>query len=200
MAAGPKHERDLSETIRRSPWLIDLLCFLETQAPTQTSVGAGAIAAQVWNAHHGFDGKHGIKDIDVVYFDPHDLSKTAEEELERRLEDSFATLRLPFDVKNQARVHIWYREKFGYEIPAYPNLEAAVATWPTTATAVAISFAKNELNIVAPLGLEDLLNCIVRPNKRQITEEIYERKVARWRQVWPDLHYLAWDWEKTAQA
>lgn len=32
-----------------------------------------------------------------------------------------------------------------------------------------------------------------RPNKRQITAEIYDGKVARWRQHWPELTIIPWD-------
>jgi probable phosphoglycerate mutase len=38
-----------------------------------------------------------------------------------------------------------------------------------------------DCSICAPFGLDDLLGLIVRPNPRQITREIYEVKVARWR-------------------
>jgi len=193
MVFQPEHRFDLTNLIRRTQWLMDLLSFLEAHGPTQASVGAGAIAAQVWNDSHRNDDRHGIKDIDVVYFDPDDPIKSSEEELEETLASAFAPLGLPFDVKNQARVHLWYREKFGYEIPPYPDLKSAVATWPTTATAVAVNTSQGDLNIIAPFGLDDLLGGTVRPNKTQITEDIYERKVARWRDVWPDLQFLSWD-------
>jgi uncharacterized protein len=44
----------------------------------------------------------------------------------------------------------------------------------------------------APFGLDDLFGLIVRPNKRQITEAIYQAKLIRWRSIWPRLDYLPW--------
>jgi len=34
---------------------------------------------------------------------------------------------------------------------------------------------------------------VVRANKKQITREIYEKKIARWGTLWPDLEIIAWD-------
>ncbi|MGV1990112.1 hypothetical protein ACQZ5N_26190, partial [Agrobacterium sp. 22-221-1] len=33
----------------------------------------------------------------------------------------------------------------------------------------------------------------VRPNKKQITREIYETKVDRWIKLWPELAIVGWD-------
>lgn len=43
------------------------------------------------------------------------------------------------------------------------------------------------------LKLNDLLGLIVRPNKVQITKEIYEKKVLRWKTNWPDLNVIPWN-------
>ena len=48
------------------------------------------------------------------------------------------------------------------------------------------------LHVFAPYGLSDLLGLIVRPNKKQITQAIYDAKVKKWRDRWPDLHFVAW--------
>jgi len=102
---------------------------------------------------------------------------------------------LKFDVKNQARVHLWYASKFGYETPPYPSIEAAISTWPTTATTVAVSKVNGKTHLIAPFGIEDLMSHTVRPNKAQITEEIYLSKVVRWKKHWPFLKILPWDAE-----
>lgn len=47
-------------------------------------LGAGCIAQTVWNARHGFDLTFGIKDDDLVYCDPDDLTAEAEHDAERR--------------------------------------------------------------------------------------------------------------------
>lgn len=39
-------------------------------------------------------------------------------------------------------------------------------------------------------GTDDLLDLVVRPNRVQITADIYATKVERWRRVWPLLQIL----------
>jgi len=41
--------------------------------------------------------------------------------------------------------------------------------------------------------LTDLFGMIVRPNKTQITRELYEAKTERWTRLWPNLQRLTWD-------
>ena len=143
----------LGEVLRRSPALeLGDYC-----------VGAGAVCQSVWNAQEGLPPLHGISDVDLVYFDP-DLSYEKEDRVIHRVQEAFRDLPVAFDVKNQARVHFWYRDHFGSDIAPYPSLEAAIATWPTTATAVGVRLEGEELKVIAPFGLDDLFGRIVRPN------------------------------------
>lgn len=71
--------------------------------------------------------------------------------------------------------------------------EAAINTWPTTATAIGVRKTGEEWNIYAPFGLNDLFGMVVRANKTQITKEIYEKKVNRWTQRWPGLTVIPWE-------
>ena len=154
---------------------------------------AGAVAQTVWNAALGKPPDHGIRDIDIVYFDSDDLTVDGETRAEQRIRSLFADLPVAFDVKNEARVHLWYAAKFGRAIPPYRSTEDAIATFPTTATAIGIRPAGEGLHVSAPFGLTDLLGLVVRPNKAQVTPQIYEAKVARWRELWPGLDIRPWD-------
>jgi hypothetical protein len=154
---------------------------------------AGCLAQTVWNARFGLPAAHGISDIDLVYHDPSDLSEEAEQEHAERIRQAFPEIDLWIDVKNEARVHMWYASKFGYTIPPYTTVFDAIDTFPTTATSVGIRPTKEGREVYAPFGLDDLMYGVVRPNKAQITQEIYDAKVARWLQMWPDLTVVAWD-------
>jgi hypothetical protein len=156
---------------------------------------AGALAQTFWNNAFGLPLAHGIADVDIVYFDADDLSEEAELRHSRRIRDLFAELPLRIDVKNEARVHLWFEAKFGQTIPPYVSTADAISTFPTTATAIGIQRTMTQLRLVAPYGLDDLLDLIVRPNKKQITRSVYEAKVARWLTLWPRLHVLSWDLE-----
>jgi len=49
------------------------------------------------------------------------------------------------------------------------------------------------LDLYAPFGVDDLLSLIVRPNRRQITRDIYLAKLRRWQACWPVLTIVPWD-------
>lgn len=153
----------------------------------------GAIAQTAWNAEFGLPSEHGIADFDLVYFDAHDLSPESEEFQAARIRALFPDIGMWIDVKNEARVHLWYPAKFGYAIEPYRSSEHAISTFPTIAGSVGVRPGKSELDVFAPFGLDDLIAHVVRPNKAQITKSIYDAKVARWRACWPALTIVEWD-------
>ncbi|WP_199617579.1 nucleotidyltransferase family protein [Paenibacillus alkalitolerans] len=156
-------------------------------------IGAGCITQSIWNHLCGFPVNGGISDIDFVYYDP-DLSYDKECEVIDNVKGLLVDIPLRIDIKNQARVHLWYEQHFGYPINPYSSLEEAINTWPTTATAIGLRRnANGTFRVYAPFGLNDLFGLIVRANKAQITKEIYEKKVHRWKSNWPDLTVIPWD-------
>ena len=156
-------------------------------------IGAGCIAQTVWNHFHGFDPESFINDIDLVYFDSVDLSFEAEDGFIRKAAEYFKGFSIPIDIKNQARVHLWFEDKFGYNIAPYQSITDAVKTWPTTSTTVAVRPDGASYEVYVPYGLEDLFSLSIKPNKVQITREICETKCKRWRKHWPRLKIIPWD-------
>jgi hypothetical protein len=174
----------INEVLRRAP---------DLQVPNWY-LGAGCVAQTVWNAAHGFEPSFGIKDYDLVYYDSSDLSSESENDYAAKAARLFRDLDVAIDVKNEARVHLWHEQHFGYKIAPYESVERAISTWPTTATSVAITRGVDgTLRLCAPFGLNDLLGLIVRPNKTQITRQIYQAKIARWVGLWSRLQILSWD-------
>ena len=155
-------------------------------------IGAGCIAQTVWNYQTGLELMNGISDIDFVYYDGTDLSFDAENEKIRQITEIITPHIISLDIKNQARVHLWYKEHFGYDIKPYDSIENAINTWPTTATSVGVRLENTELKVYAPFGLNDLFGMIIRANKTQITEETYTQKVKKWSAVWPSLTIIPW--------
>lgn len=155
-------------------------------------IGAGCITQTVWNYQLGFELTHGISDYDVVYYDGSDLSAEAELIFAKRLKNAVNRSNINLDVNNQARVHLWYKEYFGYDISPYRSVEEAINTWPTTATSVGVRIESGKLKVYAPFGLNDLFGLIVRANKAQITKKIYMDKVHKWSAKWPSLKILPW--------
>ena len=151
---------------------------------------SGSLLAQAhWNETFGFPALHGMHDADIIYFDADDLSEAAEQRAAGRIAALFADMPVRVDVKNEARVHLWYPGKFGRAIAPYRSARDATTTFPTTVSAIAI----NDRAIAAPFGLDDLFAPVVRGNATLIDAAFYAHKCARWRQCWPDLTILPWD-------
>jgi hypothetical protein len=182
----------LSKILRLNDELYSLMERVSSIGMQNYYFGAGCIAQTVWNYQSGVDLSNGISDIDFVYYDGSDLSSQAENEVKKRLSDVIPPCKVEIDINNQARVHLWYKEHYGYDIKPYSSLESAINTWPTTATAVGVRLDNAEIKVYAPFGLNDLFGMIVRANKAQITEEIYMKKVHKWSAIWPSLVIVPW--------
>ena len=154
---------------------------------------AGCLAQTVWNERFGFAPDYGISDIDLVYFDASDLTEAGETAQAERVRELFPDLGVWIDVKNEARVHLWYKAKFGYSITPYSSTINAIDTFPTTATTVGIRPKSSGAEVYSTFDLNDLFSGVVRANKRQITRAIYEAKVSKWLARWPDLEVVSWD-------
>jgi hypothetical protein len=72
----------LEQIMRLNPVTRRLLDTLPALQLPSWYVGAGAVAQTVWNHVHGFAPNHGLKDYDVVYFDPGDLTLDGEQAVE----------------------------------------------------------------------------------------------------------------------
>jgi hypothetical protein len=154
-------------------------------------LGAGCISQTVWNYKFGLDLNNGINDYDLVYFDESDTSYEAEDKYIQEGKKLFGDI--PVEIRNQARVHLWYKKHFGGEIDQYKSAEDAISTWPTTSNAIGIRIDEGgNFKIFSPFGLDDLMGLVVRANKTKITKEIYMKKVDRWTKVWPKLTVIPW--------
>ena len=191
--AGFEHDAArLEHMVRASPILGPIVRQWTSIALPDCWLVAGALAQTVWNDAFGLPPGHGFSDVDLIYFDGTDLSEASETRHGERIRDRFAELPVWIDVKNEARVHLWYASKFGYAIAPYTSAAQAITTFPATTTAIGIQPAPAGMSIAAPFGLSDLFNLTVRPNMAQITRPIYEAKVTRWRAVWPGLTIVDW--------
>ncbi|RQO53507.1 hypothetical protein DBR47_23810 [Paucibacter sp. KBW04] len=159
-------------------------------------IGAGVLRNLVWDALHGKSpadsSAHVMSDVDVVFFDASDLSPEREAALQARLSQCMPTL--PWEVSNQARVHLWFESCFGHAVPPLTSLHEAVASWPEYATAVAVWLDEaDRLHVLAPHGLSDLFSCTVRRNPIRVSVETYHQRVSqkRYAERWPRVRVLA---------
>jgi hypothetical protein len=156
-------------------------------------LAAGCLYQTVWNVLTGQPPEAGILDYDLVYFDASDLSWEAEDAVIRAGDKVFAGLPAPVEIRNQARVHLWYEEKFGAPCPPHASSEAAIDTYEATPACLGVRLESGgRWRIYAPYGLSDVFNLVARPNPVLATRQVYETKTARWRGQWPGLTVIPW--------
>ena len=154
-------------------------------------VGAGGVNQTVFNYYHGYEGDYGIKDYDIVYFDE-DTSYEAEDVIIKDLEKRLKDIDIVSDIKNQARVHIWYNPKYGTNREPYTSCEDAVSSWGSTVTCIGIRKENGQLIVYCPYGLNDLFSLTIRPVKRYFDKESYEARSKRWKAKWDKLNIVEW--------
>lgn len=182
----------LQDALRQNPVAQKLMAIAAELALPDWYFGAGGVAQTVWNLRHGFEPAEGLKDYDLVYFDPDDRHAEDDEAVERLVGDRLADPGVVLDVKNEARVHLWYAERFGRRVDPYGSTEEAIATWPTTASSVGVRQDDRGFVVCAPFGLSDLLGMVARPNKAIVSRDVYDEKVSRWAARWPRLRVIPW--------
>lgn len=153
---------------------------------------AGVLFQTVWNSLTGRAPGTGVRDADFFYFDP-DLSWEAEDAVIRAGADLFGDLPVPVEIRNEARVHLWYAEHFGVPARAFTSSTDAVDSFAAVCCAVAVKVEDGWPQVYAPFGFDDLFGLVVRPNPRLAPRHVYESKAARWLQHWPELTVLPWD-------
>jgi hypothetical protein len=155
-------------------------------------LGAGCINQTVLNYYHNFDLDYGIKDYDIVFY-IEDTSYEAEDVIIKDLTKKLNKLNLEFDIKNEKRVPIWYKEKFGESKGPYKTLEDAISKWCSTITCIGVRLENNNLIVCCPYGLNDLFSLIVRPIKEEFNEKDYIKKTTSWKKKWKLLKIKEWN-------
>lgn len=181
MCQGPRpgDSARLAELLSGEPWIMRALTAVAASGLPDAWIGAGAIRDVIWGTLYGRFSPASVRDIDVVYFDEADLSSerdvTAQETLSRLAD-------LPWEATNQAAVHTWYHEYFGGSpVESFSCVHDAVATWPETATCVAVRLGQDGLEVCAPHGLADLLGGVWRVNPVRVTPEVSRERLKRQR-------------------
>jgi uncharacterized protein len=181
----------LEALVRSTPWLLEALRAARDVDPPDWLVGGGVLRNLVWDRLHGRSRPAPPRDVDLAFFDPTRLDPTRDAEIEAALASRLPGI--PWDAKNQAAVHTWYDRVFGPQVPPLRSAADGVATWPETATAVAVRLhADDRLEIVAPCGLEDLFSLVCRRNPRRVTVDHYRRRVLdkRITERWPEVEIV----------
>jgi len=181
-------ETRLERIVRNAPALMQVLRTVRDLDLPDWLLMSGAIYQRVLNDLTGRDPDYGVKDYDVAYFDPSDISYEAEDVVIRRVAAAFEPpLRDQVEVRNQARVHLWFEGKFGEPYAPLAHSAESVERFVSPLFAVAVRLdAADRLIVLAPFGLEDLFSLTLRPNPHRPTRNfarVAAGIVARWPEV-----------------
>ena len=173
-------ENQLIEIIERDAWMINVLKIVRDLSLNDCWIGAGFVRNKIWDEKHA-KNRTDLNDIDVIYFDNANSSKIFDLQIEEKLKKQAPGLN--WSVKNQSRMHI----RNGQD--QYTNCNEAISFWPETATAVAVKInSKDQIEHIAPYGLNDLFNLLVKPTPK-FDLDVYNTRIQekRWKEKWDKL-------------
>jgi hypothetical protein len=183
----------LRSVLSQNEVLTDVMASAATLELPGWYVTAGCLFQTVWNVVTGRPPTNGIKDYDVFYFDRSDLSWAAEDAVIKAGQEVFTGLPAEVEIRNEARVHLWYEQKFGIACPPHESTEAAIDCFAATTCCLGVRLGSDGgWRVYAPHGLSDVFNLVLRPNPVLAPREVYETKAARWKEEWPELTVLPW--------
>jgi hypothetical protein len=179
----------LEAIVRASPRLMRVLEIARELDLPDWRIVSGAVYQTVWNALTGRDADYGLRDFDLFYYDASDLSYAAEDVVIRRAAAAFpADLASLVEVRNQARVHLWFEDHFGEPYAPLGCSDEALGRFVAPAFAVGVRLERDgRLDVAAPLGLDDLFAMRIRPNPTRGLAAGWAKVVASARARWPEL-------------
>lgn len=179
----------LTKIVFASPGLSDRLKRARDWDLPDWWIVSGAVYNTVWNHLTGRPDMFGVKDVDLFYFDE-DRSWEAEDQLIKE-----ATRRFPGDppveLRNQARVHLWYPERFGAAYPELTRSVEAIDLFATITHCVGLRLT-DDLEIYAPHGLDEIFSFRLTPNTILNNRKTHEEKGKRQTALWPELALVPW--------
>jgi hypothetical protein len=153
---------------------------------------AGCLFQTVWNLQAGRPPEHGIKDHDIFYFDPEDLSAAGEERVQRRVDAALGPLGVPVEVKNQARVHLWYEKYYGFPYPKLVSAKDGIDRFLIPSTCVGLRSTETGFDVYSPNGLDLVYAGELWPNPLTPHLSLFREKAASYSR--------RWDWLKMREA
>ena len=173
--------------VLRNPVNATILARLADLGTDDAWLVSGALFQTVWNVITHRAPEHGIRDYDVFYFDP-DTSWDAENVVIERAKHVFADVDAAIEIRNQARVHLWYEAKYGMPYPPLTRTTDGIDRFLMPNAQVGICRNREGHRVYAPQGFDDIAAMIVRPNRTpNFRQSAYLEKAERWKTLWPEI-------------
>jgi hypothetical protein len=154
----------------------------------QCHLVAGCLFQALWNQRSGREAGADVADYDVFYFDDIDPSWEAEDAAIQRAQSLLADLGVRVEIRNQARVHLWYPSRFGHPYPQLRSAREGIDHYLVECTCVGIAVDTGEL--YAPNGLDELAEGVLRINPRMALPDLFQAKARSYQSRWPWLRVM----------
>ncbi len=151
---------------------------------------SGCLVQSVWNTLTDRPIAYGINDYDVFYFDS-DTSWNAEDRAIKQFDPIASELNVTIQVRNPARVHLCYQQKFGSPYPQLKCSTEGIDRFLTRNTKIGIRRDGGYYEVYAPDGFDDVAGLLITPNRSANFSRLrYLEKAARWQSLWPELRLI----------
>jgi uncharacterized protein len=159
----------LTAIVRGAPSLMQVLATVRALDLPDWLIMSGAIYQPVLNNLTRRVPDYGVRDYDLGYFDASDISYEAEDVIIRRVAAALdEPLQSAVEVRNQARVHVWFESHFGEPYTPLSCTAQALERFVSPMFAVGVRLDDDDrLHVAAPFGLADLFALRLRPNPRR---------------------------------
>ena len=187
----------LKEIIRSYPDLMDVFRRARDLDLPDHWIVSGAIYNNVWNYLTERPAMTGVKDIDIFYFDDRDLSYAAEDAVIKKADQVFKGCQPPVEVRNQARVHLWYKDHFGEDYSPLKSASEGIDRFASITHAVGMRLDQDDnFELYAPYGLNEIFSFRLTPNYVLNNENTHYEKGHRQLKHWPELTLVPWEKQK----
>ena len=178
----------LAAIVRGAPSLMRVLTTIRALDLPDWLIMSGAVYQRVLNALTKRAPDYWVRDYDLGYFDASDISYEAEDAVIRRVAGAFdEPLRSAVQVRNQARVHVWFEGHFGEPYTPLSCTGEALERFVSPMFAAGVRLKHDDgLHIAAPFGLADLFALRLRPNPRRFSAN-FSQVAAGVTRRWPEV-------------
>jgi len=177
-----RSETAFLDIVTSIPENADVLAVLDKLKLPDCYLTAGCLFQPIWNRRSGLHDLWGVKDFDVFYFDS-DVSWDAENKVIERAGRFLGPLAHRVEIRNQARVHLWYEQKFGSPISSLTCSRDGIDQFLISCTCVGIEVSSRKL--YAPYGLEDLRKGNLEMNGVNPKPDLFRKKALDYQSRWP---------------
>ncbi|WP_246172634.1 nucleotidyltransferase family protein [Marinicella rhabdoformis] len=147
----------------------------------QAYVAAGFVRNMVWDHLHNKSVPTPLNDVDVIYFDPHEVEERRYLKCEHDLKILMPGVN--WQVRNQALMHLRNGDR------PYKDVVDAMCYWPEKETAIAIRLLNNgQLECVSAFGFDSLFDLKLTHNPKR-SKGVFKNRIQSkgWLSKWSKL-------------